>query len=44
MDDAPSRRAARRRWAIGTALVFMSGLGMVLLFLLTVATKNRNLY
>lgn len=44
MDDAPSRRVAPRRWAIGTALVVMSGLGMVLLFLLTVATKNRNLY
>jgi len=44
VDDTASRHPARRRWAIGAALVFMSGLGMVLLFLLTVATKNRNLY
>ncbi|MBA4265583.1 MAG: hypothetical protein C0453_10910, partial [Comamonadaceae bacterium] len=32
------------RWAVATALVFMTGVGMVLLFLLTVATRNRALY
>ncbi len=32
------------RWVVATALVFMTGVGMVLLFLLTVATRNRALY
>src|SRR5690606_4187646 len=32
------------RWAVATGLVFMTGVGMVLLFLLTVATRNRALY
>ena len=32
------------RWAVGAALVFMTGVGMVLLFLLTLATRNRALY
>lgn len=32
------------RWALGAAVVFMAGLGLVLLFLLTLATDNRALY
>ncbi|MFM6986771.1 MAG: ATP-binding protein [Hydrogenophaga sp.] len=32
------------RWAVVAALVFMVGLAMVLLFLLTLATRNRALY
>ena len=42
--SAPRRRSASARWAIGVGLVFMTGLGLVLLFLLTVATRNRTLY
>ena len=38
------RKTASRRWAVIAALVFMAGLGMVLLFLLTLATRNRTLY
>jgi len=38
------RQSAPLRWAIGAALVFISGVVMVLLFLLTVATNNRVLY
>jgi len=38
------RNIASRRWAVIAALVFMTGLGMVLLFLLTLATRNRALY
>ena len=34
----------RKRWALVAALVFMTGLGMVLLFLLTLATRNRAFY
>jgi nitrogen fixation/metabolism regulation signal transduction histidine kinase len=44
---APSdsvKRSARARWAVLGALVFMTGLGLVLLFLLTLATRNRALY
>lgn len=37
-------KPAARRWAIVAALVFMAGVFMVLLFLLTVATRNRDLY
>ena len=33
-----------RRWAIVAGLVFVSGVVMVLLFLLTLATNNRMLY
>jgi nitrogen fixation/metabolism regulation signal transduction histidine kinase len=40
----PARRSARARWAVLGALVFMTGLGLVLLFLLTLATRNRVLY
>jgi nitrogen fixation/metabolism regulation signal transduction histidine kinase len=44
-DAAPVRRkTASLRWAVIAALVFMTGLGMVLLFLLTLATRNRALY
>jgi len=39
-----SRKSASLRWAVIAALVFMTGLGMVLLFLLTLATRNRALY
>jgi nitrogen fixation/metabolism regulation signal transduction histidine kinase len=38
------RRARHRRWGLLAALVFMSGLGLVLLFLLTLATRNRAFY
>ncbi|MFP8778317.1 ATP-binding protein [Hydrogenophaga sp. RWCD_12] len=41
---ADHRTARRRRWALVVALVFMAGLGMVLLFLLTLATRNRAFY
>ncbi len=40
----PKKTTAPLRWAVGTAIVFMVGVGMVLLFLLTLATKNRALY
>ena len=40
----PRRQAVAARWAVGAALVFMTGVGMVLLFLLTLATRNRALY
>ena len=41
---ADHKTARRRRWALVVALVFMAGLGMVLLFLLTLATRNRAFY
>ncbi|QHE88237.1 ATP-binding protein [Hydrogenophaga sp. BPS33] len=41
---APKSKPAAVRWAIGAGLVFMTGVGMVLLFLLTLATNNRALY
>ena len=34
----------RRRWTLAAALVFMAGLALVLLFLLTLATRNRTFY
>ena len=34
----------RRRWAMLVALVFMAGLSLVLMFLLTLATRNRAFY
>lgn len=37
-------RAARRRWAWLAASVFMLGMAMVLMFMLTTATDNRALY
>ena len=41
----PPRRGARAtQWAVVAALVFTTGVAMVLLFLLTVATRNRALY
>jgi nitrogen fixation/metabolism regulation signal transduction histidine kinase len=49
--DAPTdsariehKLARRKRWALLAALVFMTGLGMVLMFLLTLATRNRAFY
>lgn len=45
--EAPAADLHRRRqarWALVTALVFMAGLTMVLLFLLTLATRNSELY
>lgn len=42
--DATHARAVRRRWALAVGVVFLSGLIMVLLFMLTVATDNRALY
>jgi len=44
MNATPAKRSAPARWAIGTAIVFMAGLGLVLLFLLTLATNNRAFY
>lgn len=38
------QKPAARRWAVGTGMVFMTGLGMVLLFMLTLATRNRVFY
>ena len=38
------KAARRKRWALVAGLVFMSGLGMVLMFLLTLATRNRAFY
>ncbi len=38
------QRPGAVRWAIGAGIVFMTGVGMVLLFLLTLATRNRALY
>jgi nitrogen fixation/metabolism regulation signal transduction histidine kinase len=38
------KKPAARRWAVVTGLVFMTGLGMVLLFMLTLATRNRVFY
>jgi nitrogen fixation/metabolism regulation signal transduction histidine kinase len=37
-------KPAAQRWAVISGLVFMTGLGMVLLFLLTLATRNRVFY
>lgn len=44
--ETPSSRkkTAALRWAVVVGLVFMTGLGMVLLFLLTLATRNRVFY
>jgi len=44
--ETPSSRkkTAALRWAVVVGLVFMTGVGMVLLFLLTLATRNRVLY
>ena len=39
-----SGRVVRRRWMLVAALAFMSGLALVLLFMLTTATDNRALY
>jgi nitrogen fixation/metabolism regulation signal transduction histidine kinase len=38
------RSTRRRRWAMLVALVFMAGLSLVLMFLLTLATRNRAFY
>ncbi|MDP2418284.1 MAG: ATP-binding protein [Hydrogenophaga sp.] len=38
------KKTAALRWAVLAGLVFMTGLGMVLLFLLTLATRNRVFY
>lgn len=48
-DPAPARRAALRssrafRWAVGVGAAMIVALGIVLLFLLTQATNNRELY
>jgi nitrogen fixation/metabolism regulation signal transduction histidine kinase len=44
--EPPSSRknAVALRWAVVAGLVFMTGLGMVLLFLLALATRNRVFY
>src|SRR5690606_8232535 len=38
------RKPAATRWAVVAGLIFMTGLGMVLLFLLTLATRNSEFY
>ena len=38
------RKPAATRWAVVAGLIFMTGLGMVLLFLLTLATRNSAFY
>ncbi len=45
-DGSPQHRSSKSpaRWAIGLAMVFMAGLTLVLLFLLTLATNNRAFY
>ncbi len=44
-DTRPARnKTGATRWAVVAGLVFMAGVGMVLLFLLTLATRNRALY
>ena len=42
--EPPRRGRQATRWAVVAGLVFMAGVAMVLLFLLTVATGNRELY
>jgi nitrogen fixation/metabolism regulation signal transduction histidine kinase len=39
-----SPKPAAVRWAVVAGLIFMTGLGMVLLFLLTLATRNNEFY
>ncbi len=41
---SPHKQAVSRRWAMVTALVVMSGLALVLMFMLTLATGNRERY
>lgn len=41
---SPHKQAVSRRWAMVTGLVVMSGLALVLMFMLTLATGNRALY
>ena len=44
-DPHTDHKATRhRRWAMVVALVFMAGLSLVLMFLLTLATRNRAFY
>ena len=42
--QAPRKDRLNARWVLLVALVSMTGLGLVLLFLLTLATRNRALY
>ena len=39
-----SHQSRALRWTIGVGLAAMTGIGLVLLFLLTQATNNRDLY
>ena len=39
-----SPKPAALRWAVVAGLIFMTGLGMVLLFLLTLGTRNSAFY
>jgi hypothetical protein len=43
-DGLDPRRARAIRWAVGIGAAVILGLGLVLLFLLTQATNNRELY
>ena len=39
-----ARQSRAVRWALGVGAAIMSAIGMVLMFLLTLATNNRALY
>ena len=42
--EAASRASVAVRWAVGVGAAIMTAIGLVLLFLLTLATNNRALY
>ena len=42
--EAASRASVAVRWAVGVGAATMTAIGLVLLFLLTLATNNRALY
>jgi len=44
VNNAERRHASSLRWVIGLGLTAMAAMGLVLLFLLTLATSNRELY
>jgi len=41
---SPHKQATSRRWALVAGLVFMTGVALVLMFMLTLATGNRARY
>ena len=44
MTTTPGRRSKARRWAIGVGAAAVTGIGLVLMFLLAQSTNNRALY